>query len=250
MVLQCAGDDLRRARGAAVHQHNDGLTGAQGAGAGKRSCQADVGVAITVAHRDNLLARREETFAHGDGLQQAATGIAPQVKHETLGALFPQQRNRLAHFHTGRIAEALERDVAHAVVEHHRVGNGGHVNLRAGERHVDWLSHAGPAEDHVHRGARLADEAARHLVELEPSRRGSVHLHDAVARLDTAVARGRTGEGGRNHDGTELILDAHAHAGIIIPQRVAAEVGNLLGRVEIGIRIVELAHQPAGSTNP
>jgi hypothetical protein len=93
-----------------------------------------------------------------------------------------------------------------------------------------------------------ADERVRHLLRAPAARRLRVDLHDAVALLHPGALGGRVGEHARHAHEAALRrrrrLDLHPDAGVA-PVGGAREVGDLLGREELRVRVVELLHQPA-----
>jgi hypothetical protein len=252
VVLERAGDDLRRGRRAAVDENHDGLAGARGTGRGRRRFRDRMrfGGAVTIADRDHRLPGGEEPLAHGDGLAQAPAGIAAHVEDEGARTLRPELLHRRADVGGDGVVEALQRHVADLVAQHDRVRDRRDVDSRPREPHRDRRLHPGPRELDLHLRARLADEPAGDLVEAEAGRREAVHLDDPVTRLHATLGGGRPREGGGDDDGTDLVLDVHADAGIVVPQRVAAEAGDLLRCEELRVGVVDLVDEPTGRPQP
>ena len=84
--------------------------------------------------------------------------------------------------------------------------------------------------------------SGRHLVDAPSARAGGVDLDDLVALVDSRLFRRRVRVDLGDDDAAFLLLDEHAHAAV---EAAGGRVEGLelLGRVELGVRILELLQQ-------
>src|SRR5690606_25087258 len=142
---------------------------------------------------DDGLPALEEEVADVHGRVEAAAAVAAQVDDEGGRALPPQRAHRLCDLLAGVLVEALERDVAHAVVEEDRERHGRDVDDGAGEAAADRLVHPRPYERDLDLGAGPAEQAAGHLLQLQAAGGVAVDLGDAVGRAPGGAPAGRRG---------------------------------------------------------
>src|SRR5690606_8420883 len=242
VVLERARHDLGGGGGVAVHEDDDRLVADDGAAAGAVLVRR----LVAVADGDDGLPALEEEVADVHGRVEAAAAVAAQVDDEGGRALPPQRAHRLCDLLAGVLVEALERDVAHAVVEEDRERHGRDVDDGAGEAAADRLVHPLPYERDLDLGAGPAEQAAGHLLQLQAAGGLAVDLDDAVARAHGAALRGRVGEHAGDGGDAALVLDLHAEPAVGGADLLAGEAGDLLGRVQCGVRVVELLDESAG----
>ena len=139
------------------------------------------------------------------------------------------------------LVEPLHEHVANLVVEHDRVRHGRDVDDLASEVHLDRLGHAGPIELYRHLGAGLADEVVGDLLGGPAARGQRIDVDDPVAFAHATRFSRRVREDGGHGDGALLIEDLHADSGILAVG-LLRETGELLGREQFAVRVVELLH--------
>src|SRR5690606_34335547 len=231
VVLERARHDLGGGGGVAVHEDDDRLVADDGAAAGAVLVRR----LVAVADGDDGLPALEEEVADVHGRVETAAAVAAQVDDEGGRALPPQRAHRLCDLLAGVLVEALERDVAHAVVEEDRERHGRDVDDGAGEAAADRLVHPRPYERDLDLGAGPAEQAAGHLLQLQAAGGLAVNLDDAVARAHGAALRGRVGEHAGDGGDAALVLDLHAEPAVGGADLLAGEAGDLLGRVQCGV---------------
>ena len=127
VILQRAGDDLRRARAAAVHEHDERELRPR---LGQPIDEVAIAVLRAAAHAHDLLSRIEKEIRDADALVEQTARIAAQIEHQRPHAARAQ---RIDGARGAPIAEFSlkigERDVADAVPEHERMLHGVHVDL-------------------------------------------------------------------------------------------------------------------------
>jgi hypothetical protein len=118
------------------------------------------------------------------------------------------------------------------------------VDGRAREVGPDRLRHARALERDRDPRPRRAEQRVRHLRRRPAARHLRVDLDDAVALLHAGALGRRVGEHAGDGDELALLEDLHADAGVA-PVGLARELGDLLRREELGVRVVELLDEPA-----
>src|SRR6266513_741501 len=236
VILERAGDDLRRARGPAVHQDDDGEAGPWlGLGVPIRAG----GVGVTAALRHDLLAGIQEQLAHGDSLIQQAARIAAQVEEERLHALLEQTVDGLAELRRRLLAHGREQDVADLVVEHGRDLHRADVDHGAGELERERLLDAYAVHPELHRRSRLAPQLLHGLILLPALGRVTVQRHDLIARLDAGALRRRVRQG--RHDGDPAVADLDLDSETaVIPGGGLVQGLEVVSLQEDGVRVVQL----------
>ena len=147
MVLQCAGDDLRGARRAIVHQRDDRQLWPRLA---RLVVELLGGPPCTAAGRNDLLLRVEEEIGDLDALIEQSAGVHPQVQDERLHALGLHRADLGLQLVGGRLGHGIERDVSDAAVEHRARRHRADMDLGPGEGILDRIGDAGPADGDRH----------------------------------------------------------------------------------------------------
>ena len=225
VVLQRARDDLARARGAAVDQHDHRV-----AGLGVlrvRPLHLDVFGAAPFGRDDHAVV--EEAIGHLDGLLEQPARVVAQVQHDSgqrPARLRPQRIEPLLQIDVGAVLEVLDLHVPVSVV----------VELRLDRHDADDVAHQ-------RHGTRLAPGRARHLEQASGARRAHQRL-DAIDLLPAARLRavdlqqlvaGRKSRAGRRR----LVERRHNHQLVAARRDLQADaavlaVGLLLQR---GVRL-------------
>ena len=240
MILQRAGDDLACGRGVAVDEHDerhvgDVLSVVRAEQLRRPRARADA--------RDRLAVRQEE-IRDVESLIENAARIAPEVEHDSLGALVQQAIDVGAKLGRRVLAELLERNVGDLVVEHDRVRHRGHVDLGADERVLDRLSDAGARELDVHLRPDRSHEDIGHLLRGPAACGCRVDADNVIAFGDTRLFGRRVIEHAHHDDRAFLLLDLHPDAAVLAGGD-GGESLELRGSVELGIWVVELLHESA-----
>jgi hypothetical protein len=105
-----------------------------------------------------------------------------------------------------------------------------------------WLT-PNADELHLHGGADGTEQLVLHLLRAEAARVGGVDDHDLVPFQHAALFGRRIGEDFVHGHVIAHLHDLHANAGIATVG-VARKFFELLGRKELGVRIIELLHEP------
>ena len=147
MILQRAGDDLRRRGRIAVHQHHDRILQVRSM---RRAIDLIREGASTLRNDD--LALLQKLVAHIDGLVQQAARVAAQVDHQTVNVA--ELVESVAHLAAGRLHEVGHVDIADA-----RLDREGEIDRRprdliANQIEVQGLRRA--LAVHRHRHVRVA----------------------------------------------------------------------------------------------
>jgi hypothetical protein len=163
MVLQRAGDNLRRGGGSAVRQHHERDTVSH-----RNSLSpGDFGWHSPSPYRYDLLAVAEEHAAHRQRLFHNAAAVVPEIEYQTARSL----RHKLSYGGfdlLGRIlVECLERDVADAF-ENRRKRHGRHVNLTAREGQLNGPNDSESRKADRHARSRGSAQALRDLRQPPP----------------------------------------------------------------------------------
>ena len=240
MILQRAGDDLAGRGRVAVREHDERERRRE-----RRSARrVALHLARARAHRRDLRAVLEEQVADVDRLIDDAAAVAAQVDHDAARALACERLHRVLELLARRLVELEQRQVADLAVEQNRVRHRRDVDHRARELEHDRRGDARPREGDAHLRARISLERVRHLRQLPAVHRLILDRDDVVAVVH-APRFGRRVRIDAAHDRHALlVLDEHAEPGIA-PAGARRELGELLGRVERRVRIVDLAYEPA-----
>ena len=168
VVLDGAGDDLRRRGAAAVDEHGERDIGRDG---GRAAAVDALALGLPAARRDDDGALREELAGDVDGGFEEAAGVAAQVEDERLQlALALELLDRRLHL-GGRVArEPLQLDVADAigrVADVVRVRHVFELDLGAREAEVERLRLALAVDADLDGRAGVAAEEVADLVRFE-----------------------------------------------------------------------------------
>ena len=240
VILERAGDDLRRGSRAAVDQHDHRVVGLGALGDGF----LHVALRWIVRRGRDDHAARQEGVRDAHRLVEQAARVVPQVEDEAAHiTLSMELRERALHILEGVALEALDLDVADVAAEHPRLDRLD-VDDRADEVEAAGRGPAVRAFAHdVHADARAgrAAQAADGLVERQVEGRLLVDLHDAVT-AHQACARG--GRPGHRTDDRQLPIaqaDDDAEAAELAARR-HAHLGVDLGRQEHRVRVERAEH--------
>ncbi len=235
MILQRAGDNLRRRRRVPVHQHHNGK-GLSSAAVRRRVHL--VGIRASPL-RHNHLPLGEQMVAYLHRLAQQAAGIAAQVEDQSLQVA--ESADRIDHFLARRLLELRQMDIADSRLDlkrqiHGRVRNLVAYQVKYQRLHLPFAHHR-----HLHVRALGPFQRLRHGVRGHPLRRLAVDCRDHVARPDARLVRRRPLIR-RNHiDLVALLLDDHAHA-VIMAALVFLHPGIGLRIVEVRVRVQYAQH--------
>mmetsp|Transcript_22090 Transcript_22090/g.52816 ORF Transcript_22090/g.52816 Transcript_22090/m.52816 type:complete len:407 (+) Transcript_22090:423-1643(+) len=191
VVLEGAREDLRGARGAAVHEHRDGALVVDGAEVGR------VDVAYTIAVGDEHdLPRVDEQPGHLDAGGEEPSAVVAEVEHVALRAARLELPQGVLGRRRGVAVEGREADVAEPPGAAGGLGHGAAHPVRhrdvadpfAGEPHGPRAAAAAAAPRGQHQQLHLAAlvplQPVRRLVERHPLSRDTVDLQDRVLGPD------------------------------------------------------------------
>jgi hypothetical protein len=161
VILQCTGDDLRRAGARAAHQRDH------------RQIQKVtrlgraivlIGIRDAPARIDDEVALWQKAVRDANRLIEGAAGVAAQIEHQALHTLLRQLSERASEFRIGVLAEVLQLDVAGRRVEHDRRGHRRDVDLIAHDSELDRLVEGRAANRDVDRRAFRPAQLPHRLV--------------------------------------------------------------------------------------
>ena len=238
VILQRAGDDLRRARRPAVDDDDDGQA---------RPLlwvfiiELVRGARCAPARRHNFLAGIEEEVRHRHTLVEEAAGVVAQIEDERLHPLLAQRVDRLRHFPGRVLAHRRQGDVSDAIVEHQRDARIDRPDVNRGARELigDRLVDPAPSDQQLRRRPGRPAQFLDRLILLPPFRRTAVELDDAVARLHAGALGRRIGQ--RRDDGDPAVahVDLNAEAGVVAG-RGFGELAEVVRLEEYRVRIAQL----------
>ncbi len=242
VVLERAGDDLARARAAAVHEHDERVHGLGAGGLG-----ALLLTPLGEADGGDDGAVEEELVGDARGLLEQAARVAAEIEHEPAdGAAGLELLERGVQLGRARLLERLEPHVADAVVQAARLDRADLDDLAAQLEGLGVLPAAFALARDPDRdlGAGLAAEAPHGVVERHVERRLVVDLHDAVEPLDLRAPRRRVGHG--VHHGQHLIADGdHDAQPAERPRRGEVHLLVVVGAHEDRVRVERVQHAVA-----
>jgi hypothetical protein len=238
VILDGAGDDLRRARAVAVHQHHERQVLVLAVLLGKVPILGVVDAPVRV---DDQLAALEEAIGDADRLIQRAAGVVAEIEHQTLHPFRRQVLQRAADFLVGRFRKISELDIAGLVVDHDRAADGGDVHLVALDREVDEAVVADPADGDVDFGPLGALQLADRFFAGPALGVLIVYSGDDVPAAQALPVGGRILEHRHHGDVAVDHLDLDAQA--VVPAFLALAQLLILTRIEeVRMRIERLQH--------
>ena len=241
MILQGAGDDLRCRGGVGVGEDDERKL---------RGHRVTFGLvqlrdALPVTDAQDFLSAIEEQVGHLQRLVEEATRVAAQVEYKSLGSLALQAEDLLGQFAGGRLVEVVHRHIRDLAIQHDAERNGRDPDGAPREVGGDRVGPSRARELGGHLGAGLALELRRHLLDAPATRARGVDLNDLVALADSRLLRRRVRVDLGDDDAAFLLLDEHAHAAVETTGRRVERL-ELLGRVELGVGVLEFLQQAAG----
>jgi hypothetical protein len=129
VVLQRAGDDLRCGRRGLVGEHDERHRRLD-----RRLLRtSDVVTRVAAADAHDLLPFAQEETAHRERLLDDTAAVLAQIEDQAARTRAPQLLDCLAHLVRRVLVERLKRDVSDALLDDHRVRDGGDANDAAHE---------------------------------------------------------------------------------------------------------------------
>ena len=239
MVLQCAGNDFRCGRRAAIREHDHGYCWSDGR---PRSDVRDGGFA-TLADADDFLALAKEDVRHRIGLLEKSSPVAAQVEYDARGSFGGEARERRPYFGGSGFAKPLHRDVRDLAVEHNGVWHRRNADHFAGEGDGE-LIRTGPEKSGVDLCARRSLQPGGNLVDPPSADVGRVHADDLVTHANAGAFRRRVREDFFNCNKPFLTYDRHANATVKATGGLVEHL-QILRRVQLRVRIFQLCDESA-----
>ncbi len=241
MILQRPRDDLRSRCRIPIHEYDHRQIG------DSEPLLRHEALLLSVArpHSRDLLSFFQEQIADRERLVEDPARIVAEVENEGLSPLLPQLFDRLGQFLGCGLVERLQWYVSDAAVEQKCVRHRRHVNEGAGKAVLDRLGNSGTREPRSDLGTWRAGERLGNRARAPAAGRGRVHADDPVALDDSRSFSRCIRKYPHYHDVALLLLDLHADTAVPSRRR-AGETLRLLWREQLGVRIIELGHEPAG----
>ena len=233
MILERTRHDLRRARAAAVHQHDHRELGPGPGLVGEVLLSLVLEATIRVDDQPRV----EEEVGDLDGLREEAPGIVPQVEHEALQPprLLVERLQRALEVVIGALLELRHPHVAVARLQHLRL-DAPDLDDLSRQRDVEELGLGLPLERERHLGVLRAPHLLDGVDEGHVLGELPVDLHDLIAGLEAgAVRRGvldRRDDGQHAVPGRDLDAEA-AEAPLGVDLELLVEVGGEIRAVRI-----------------
>src|SRR5262245_15194643 len=239
VVLQRGCQDLARAGGSRIEQHDERQAGE------RRLLRLGLGHARLVARaRRDQRAVLHEAVRDRDGRVQDAAGVGAQVEHERAHPGVLQSGHGLVELLRRAVAEGADREVADAVLgrEHARVSHG-RVEDDLGPEHDLALDALQPLDGEVQVGL-LAVQERLELARLHRRHGRSLGAQDAIADPQPGLVRRRAGVGEEDPPGLAAAED-HADAQELAAG-LALEGRDLARRVVVRVAIEVREHAVEG----
>ena len=240
MVLKCPRDDLGRARGALVHQHDHRQPGPRLLSAGT------IGLGRAgrpPLHFHDYFAAIQEQVGDGHALVEDATRVRPEIEDERPRALGLQIGDGLPQLLGRGFAHGGDADVPDPGGQDHGFFHEVHVDSGACYGEADRLWDPCPRyrQDDVRTG--LSTHDVRGLL-CAPAFGGcAVDLDDLIARCEAGPFARCVGERRHHRDPTVAGVYLNTHAAVV-PRGAQVEFLDDLGAQIRGIRVVQAVEHP------